>query len=56
MPSERRTLIAELAARAWSNGDVSRSRFAELLAVRPTAPVERVLDLLGLSRPDETSR
>ena len=56
VPSERRTLIAELAARAWSNGDVSRSRFAELLAVRPTAPVERVLDLLGLSRPDETSR
>lgn len=56
-PPERRTLVAHAAARAYSRGDIPRDRFAALLGVTPSAPVERVLDFFTLDapRPDESA-
>ena len=55
VPPERRTAVAEAAARAYSGRLISRDRFADLLGVTPAAPVEQVLDFVGLDRPIERS-
>jgi Zn-dependent peptidase ImmA (M78 family) len=51
VPPERRTAVAEAAARAYSQGRISRDRFADLLGTTPTADVEIVLDFFGLDAP-----
>jgi Zn-dependent peptidase ImmA (M78 family) len=53
VPPERRTCLAELAAQAYSQGKISRNRFAELLRVPPTEDIERVLDFFALAPPEE---
>jgi hypothetical protein len=55
VPSERRTLIAEHAARLFSSRKISRGRFAEFLGTTPVAPVERVLDVIGLTQPEDAA-
>lgn len=55
VPTERRTLIAELAARLYSKGKLSRDAFAEILGVTPASDLERVLDSLALNLPDSSS-
>lgn len=50
VPLERRTDVARLAARAYSQGKLGRDRFARYLGVTPLSPVERVLDYFGLDQ------
>ncbi|HVZ86650.1 MAG TPA: XRE family transcriptional regulator [Polyangia bacterium] len=52
VPAERRTAVAEAAARAYSEGRIGRDRFADLLGTTPGANVEVVLDFFGLDPPD----
>jgi len=52
VPPQRRTLVAEFAGSLYSQGQISRDRFAELLGVTPAEEVEVVLDFLGLDLPD----
>jgi Zn-dependent peptidase ImmA (M78 family)/transcriptional regulator with XRE-family HTH domain len=52
VPAERRTAVAEAAARAYSQGRIVRDRFADLLGTTPGANVEVVLDFFGLDAPD----
>jgi hypothetical protein len=51
VPPERRTAVAEAAARAYSLGKIGRDRFADVLGTTPGADVERVLDFFGLDAP-----
>ena len=51
VPPERRTHVARLAAMAWAEERISRTRFAEYLDVPPTREVERVLDFFELDVP-----
>ena len=53
VPTERRTRIAELAARLYSAGDLARDEFAEMLGVSPASELERVLDYFAFDPPDE---
>lgn len=55
VPIERRTYVARLAAEAFSRGLLTRASFAEYLGVSSLVEVERVLDHLGLDRPDEAA-
>lgn len=50
-PPQRRTLIAQLSSRLYSQGQIGRDRFAEFLGVTPAEEVELVLDFLGLDLP-----
>jgi hypothetical protein len=51
VPPERRTAVAEAAARAYSQARIGRDRFADLLGTTPGADVEKVLDFFGLDAP-----
>lgn len=51
VPPERRTSVAELAARAYASGQILRDELAELLGVTPAHEVERVVDFFGLPLP-----
>ena len=51
IPPERRTVVARTAAAAYARGLIGRGEFAEMLAVDRTAPLDHVLDLLGLEPP-----
>lgn len=51
VPPERRSRIAQIAAELYSAGTISRSQFADALAVTPGADLERVLGYLGLDGP-----
>ncbi|MEZ4475605.1 MAG: hypothetical protein R3F60_33375 [bacterium] len=51
MPPERRTFIAELAARRFAQGALSRGRFCEYLEVSRAEEVERVVDYFGFTCP-----
>jgi Zn-dependent peptidase ImmA (M78 family) len=51
VPLERRTVVAHLAARLYSDGKIRRDRFADLLGVTPTADVESVLDFFAFDVP-----
>ncbi len=53
VPPERRTYVAAAAAQAYSQGLISRGRFAEVLRVPPTEEVEQVLDFFALAQPEE---
>ncbi len=53
VPPERRTYVAAAAAQAYSQGLISRGRFAEALRVPPTEEVEQVLDFFTLAPPEE---
>ncbi len=53
VPPERRTYVAAAAAQAYSQGLISRGRFAEMLRVPPTEEVEQVLDFFTLAPPVE---
>lgn len=50
-PPERRTVIAQLAAKAYSTEAISRDRFARFLGLTPDAEVERVMDFYALDSP-----
>jgi Zn-dependent peptidase ImmA (M78 family) len=52
VPPQRRTTIAQLAGSLYSQGQIGRDRFAELLGITPAEEVEVVLDFLGLDLPD----
>jgi len=52
-PLFRRTLVARLAATAYSRGMVQRDRFADLLGVTPDQDLESVLALYGFDPPSE---
>jgi Zn-dependent peptidase ImmA (M78 family) len=56
VPTERRTRIAELAARLYSAGEMPRDEFAEMLGVTPAAELERVLDYFAFDLPDESNQ
>lgn len=51
VPTERRTIVARLAAQAYSEHRIRRDRFADFLGVTPAEKVERVLDFFGLDVP-----
>lgn len=51
-PPERRSIVAQLAAKAYSRGSISRDRFARYLGTTPAADVEMVLDFYSLDRPE----
>lgn len=55
VPTERRTRIAELAARLHSEGKIGRDELAEMLGVTPAAEVERVLDYFAFDLPDDSA-
>ncbi|MGB8296079.1 MAG: XRE family transcriptional regulator [Polyangia bacterium] len=52
---ERRTLIAQIAARLYSTGRLRRDAFADALGVTPGADLESVLDFFALNLPREDS-
>ena len=52
VPPQRRTLIAQLAGRLYSQGQISRDRFAGFLGITPAEEVELVLDFFSLDLPD----
>jgi Zn-dependent peptidase ImmA (M78 family) len=51
VPNERRTLVAQLAAHAYSRGLIQRDRFAEYLGIFPTEDLETVLNFFGVDIP-----
>jgi Zn-dependent peptidase ImmA (M78 family) len=51
VPPERRTVVASLAALAWSRGLIQRDRFARSLGVPPTREIESVVDFNGHDLP-----
>jgi len=51
VPSERRSTVAELAARAYARDLISRDRFADLLAMPVSIDANRVLDYFSLDPP-----
>jgi Zn-dependent peptidase ImmA (M78 family) len=51
VPPQRRTLIAQLAGSLYSQGQISRDKFAEFLGITPAEEVEVVLDFFGLDLP-----
>lgn len=51
-PTERRTLVAETAARAYASDLIVRDELADYLGVTPAADVESVLDHFGFPIPD----
>jgi Zn-dependent peptidase ImmA (M78 family) len=53
VPPERRTLIAQIAARLYASGKLRRGAFCDALGITPVSDVERVVDFLGFDRPDE---
>lgn len=53
VPPERRTFIASTAAKLYSAGQISRTKFAEFLGLTPVADIERVLDFFALDPPPE---
>ena len=53
VPPERRTWVAELAARLYSRGGMSRDAFASLLGLTPVHDVEKALDWFGFDPPSE---
>jgi Zn-dependent peptidase ImmA (M78 family) len=54
VPPERRTAVAQTAARLYSSGQIGRDQFAEEMGVTPMEDVERVLDFLALDAPQES--
>lgn len=50
-PPERRSIIAQLAAKAYSADLISRDRFARFLGLTPASEVERVLGFYALDLP-----
>ena len=55
VPPERKTEVARVAARLYSEGRIRRDRFADLLGVTPAADLESVLDFFVLNVPDDVS-
>jgi Zn-dependent peptidase ImmA (M78 family) len=51
VPPERRTAVAQAAARAYSSGLIPRDALARYLGVTPDADLERVLDFFALNPP-----
>lgn len=54
VPPERRTAVAQAAARAHSQGLIGRDAFARYLGVTPAADLERVLDFFALNPPADS--
>lgn len=55
VPLERRTLVAETAARLYSANKIRRDEFAEFLRVTPAANLERVLDFYAFNLPEDVA-
>lgn len=55
VPPERRTRVAQLAARAYSAGNLSRDAFADYLGLTPAAELERLLDRFGFDPPSQAA-
>lgn len=52
VPPERRTRVAQIAARLYSLGSIPRDAFADALGVTPASDIERVLDFFVLEPPE----
>jgi Zn-dependent peptidase ImmA (M78 family) len=56
VPAERRTLVAEYAARLYAEGRLSRTGFCEVLGITPAEEIEKVLDFFGFDVPPGSDR